>query len=310
MNVERLLRRPRLLRALTSLDLGEFERLLPAFEAAWVEATSGAQVLTTRGTLRRRAYGAGSKGVLPTAADKLLFILFYFKSYPLQEVMGLFFGFSQQQASEWAGRLTPVLNSALGYEKHLPARRAADLESLLRSEPALRELLIDGTERPVRRPRNPEDQKSNYSGKKKRHGKKNIVLSQRRTRRVLFLSPTAPASAHDKKVAAEAGLRFPRGTFLYQDRGFQGYAPPGASVLQPKKKPRKAELSEPWKRLNQLVSQVRVGVEHAIAGVKRCGSSLTLSGACARAWSTRSWQGPADCTTYAARCALRSLTLR
>ncbi len=41
-------------------------------------------------------------------------------------------------------------------------------------------------------------------------------------------------------------------------------------MLQPKKKPRKAELSEPWKRLNALVSQVRVGVEHAIAGVKRC----------------------------------------
>lgn len=222
MNVERILRRPRLLRATTSLDLAEFERLLPAFEAAWMEASRGAQVLTKRGTVRQRAYGAGSKGVLPTAADKLLFILFYFKSYPLQEVMGLFFGFSQQQASAWAGRLTPVLNSALGYEKHLPARRAADLESLLRAEPALREVLIDGAERPVRRPKNPDEQKRNYSGKKKRHGKKNIVVSQRRTRRVLFLSPTAPASAHDKKVADRGWPAFSQGHLSLPGHGLPG----------------------------------------------------------------------------------------
>ena len=139
MDVERILRRPRLLRATTSLDLSEFERLLPAFEATWTQATQGQGILTSRGTTRQRAYGAGSKGVLPTAADKLLFILFYFKCYPLQEVMGMFFGFSQQQASEWAGRLTPLLNAALGYEKQLPARRAMNLESVLREEPLLRE---------------------------------------------------------------------------------------------------------------------------------------------------------------------------
>ena len=50
----------------------------------------------------------------------------------------------------------------------------------------------------------------------------------------------------------------------------QGYAPPGAFIFQPKKKPRKAELSPERKLLNKAISQVRVGVEHAIAGVKRC----------------------------------------
>lgn len=270
MNVERLLRRPRLLRAVTSLDPGEFEGLLVGFEAAWRQAVSGAQAPTTRGGVRPRAYGAGSKGVLPRTADKLLFILFYFKSYPIQEVMGLFFGFSQQQASEWVGRLTPALNQALGYEKQLPARRAADLEKLLAEEPALREVLIDGTERPVRRPQDADRQKQDYSGKKKRHGKKNVVVSARHTRRLLFLSPTRPASEHDKKASDEAALRFPEGTFLYQDTGFQGYAPPGVFVLQPKKKPRGGELSPERKRLNQMISRVRVGVERAIAGIKRC----------------------------------------
>jgi hypothetical protein len=54
--------------------------------------------------------------VLLTAADKLLFILFYYKLYPIQEVQGFFFGFGKAQANEypighrWIQRLTPVVN--------------------------------------------------------------------------------------------------------------------------------------------------------------------------------------------------------
>jgi len=36
-----------------------------------------------------------------------------------------------------------------------------------------------------------------------------------------------------------------------------------------RKKPRKAELTDAEKQTNQRISQVRVRVEHAIAGVKR-----------------------------------------
>ena len=40
------------------------------------------------GLPRQRAFGAGGEtSKLPTAAAKLLFILFYFKCYPLQEVL-------------------------------------------------------------------------------------------------------------------------------------------------------------------------------------------------------------------------------
>jgi hypothetical protein len=49
--------------------------------------------------------------------DKLLFILFYFKFYPIQAVLGYFFGLSQAQANEGIHRLTPVLHTALGYRK-------------------------------------------------------------------------------------------------------------------------------------------------------------------------------------------------
>jgi N12 class adenine-specific DNA methylase len=65
-------------------------------------------------------------------------------------------------------------------------------------------------------------------------------------------------------------LSFPPDSLLLKDTGFQGYEPPGARTLQPAKKRPKRELY-PWqKAINKVISKVRVGVEHAICGVKRC----------------------------------------
>ena len=165
-----VLRKPRLLRALTSLDAGAFERLLAAFETAWQERRAGS---THHGQTCQRQPGGGHKGTLVTAREKLFFVLFYFKCYPLQEVMALFSGLSQPRVSHWVGKLTPLVNAALGSELLLPARKPADLAKLLAQVPAVL-LLIDGSERPVRRPKNPDDQKGDYSGKKKSHRKKNL----------------------------------------------------------------------------------------------------------------------------------------
>jgi hypothetical protein len=82
--------------------------------------------------------------------DKLLFILVYFKTYPLQEVQATLFGMSQGQANEWIHRLSEVLQAALGEQLHLPAREAASLESLL-AECESHSFVIDGTERPTQR---------------------------------------------------------------------------------------------------------------------------------------------------------------
>ncbi|MBE7158005.1 MAG: transposase family protein [Rhodospirillales bacterium] len=97
MDMERVFAKPKLLRALTSLEAGEFERLLGLFKAqhalAWQRRTWDGQ--------RWRSPGAGNLGALPTSRAKLLFILFYFKCHPLQEVAAFLFGMSQPQVSVW-----------------------------------------------------------------------------------------------------------------------------------------------------------------------------------------------------------------
>ena len=128
--------------------------------------------------------------------------------------------------------------------------------------------LIDGTERPIRRPKDSQRRREDYSGKKKRHTKKNIVITDKARGNVVGLGPTHAGSRHDKACADDDGYVFPEGSTLYKDSGFQGYEPEGVNTHQPKKKPRGKELTPEEKESNRLISRVRVKVEHSIGGVK------------------------------------------
>lgn len=263
MNYAELKDRSRLLRSLTGLNPKEFEALLPSFEAAWVKYVEE----TFENKPRKRARGAGRKAELSVIEDKLLFILVYFRQYPTQEVQGYLFNLRQAQANEWIHRLSGLLNQALGEVQQLPERQPAKLSEVLAACPELM-FMIDGTERPINRPKNKDKQKTYYSGKKKSHTVKNNVITER-SGKVLYLSGTYEGKKHDKKIADEEGYRFPRGSKLLQDIGFQGYKPDGVTVLQPKKKPRGGELTPEDKVINRAISSIRVEVEHHIGGVKR-----------------------------------------
>jgi hypothetical protein len=64
-----------------------------------------------------------------------------------------------------------------------------------------------------------------YSGKKKAHSDKNVVIAHRRTKRVGYLSQTYAGKTHDKKVADTESVKYPRGSKLHKDTAFQGYEP-------------------------------------------------------------------------------------
>jgi hypothetical protein len=262
---DRLKHQPRVLTHLTGLTLPAFEELLPAFQLALQQAQQ--QRESQRPAPRQRKPGAGRKPVLAEAPQQLLFILLYFRVYPTQETLAFLFGFSQGQASYWIHQLAPCLQQALGEKQELPARQPCSLLQVLSDCPEL-EFLIDGTERPIRRPQDKDRQKENYSGKRKRHTRKNILVTEKRTAKVKGLGQTQPGSRHDKKAADEERFDYPAGSVLWKDTGFQGYEPPGVQTRQPKKKPRKQPLSEEDKASNREISQERIGVEHSIGGVK------------------------------------------
>jgi Helix-turn-helix of DDE superfamily endonuclease/DDE superfamily endonuclease len=234
-NYKTLSSQPRPFLALTGLTTAEFRDLLPAFERAYDRTCPMDRTAT--GQRRQRFFGGGRHAVLSAAADKLLFVLVYLKTYPLQAVLGQLFGLGTSQANYWLHHLLPVLRWALDDLGALPERDG----SRLRGQPCEpRLVIIDATERRRQRPEGAGKQALHYSGKKKAHTDKNVLVVRAADRRVLYLGRTYPGSAHEKRIADVAGLTYPPGTTLHKDAGFQGYEPPGVETCQAKKKAARA----------------------------------------------------------------------
>src|SRR5262249_28942161 len=128
--------------AMTGLTLAEFQDLLPAFEAAYDRAYPPDR--TADGRPRQRWPGAGRHSILARAEDKLLFVLVYLKTYPLQVVLGQLCGISTSQANYWLRHLLPVLRAALDELGLAPERDGAWLACRLGGPGTVS---IDGTER-------------------------------------------------------------------------------------------------------------------------------------------------------------------
>jgi len=278
---ENLKDKPEAFLAFTGLNVAEFQILLEAFTVAWENYV---QQNSLPANIRQRDYGGGRKARLETFQEKLLFILVYFKTYPLQEVLAFHFDMSQSQACEWVHVLSEVLKLSLSELGHNPERDPhkvkAQLESYMdesggteaKPESSIKkdDFGIDGTERRRQRPKDGEEQKRLYSGKKKTHTVKNNVIVTLEKRRVEYLGGTWEGKKHDKSICDEEGHEFPEGSTLYKDTGFQGYEPSGVDTRQPKKKPRGGELTAEEKEQNSLISKIRIIVEHVLCGVKRC----------------------------------------
>jgi Helix-turn-helix of DDE superfamily endonuclease len=177
LSYDRLKNNPCVLRALTSLHPEAFDTLLIPFEQAWQAYVS---THFRDNASRKRRYGGGRQPRLGTLADNLLFILFSFKVYPLQEVIAQVFGMSQGRANEWIHTLSPLLENALGAAHCFPERNPQHLEQVLALCGSV-DFTIDGTERPVHRPTAPVEQQEQDSGKKKTHGKKQSHRRRRST---------------------------------------------------------------------------------------------------------------------------------
>jgi hypothetical protein len=230
-----LKKKPKELVALTGLARREFEELLPAFAKALKAAEA---TVRPKAIKRRRGPGAGRKPGLQTVEDKLLFVLVYTKTYPLQVVQGKLFVMSQTSASDWIHYLLPVLAAALAALGVMPERDGRKVARHERQQGEARDLIVDGVERRRQRPKNPKIQAIHYSGKKKGHYDKNVIVVNTRSKRVSFLSQTLPGSVHDKTLADYARIRYLKDTTLRSDLGLLGYAPKVQEHLQPKKSPR------------------------------------------------------------------------
>lgn len=221
---------------------------------------------------RVRLPGGGRKPLLATDRQKLFFILFYYKVYPTFRLAQILFCLDKRNCQLWKHRLETILFQALGYELHLPQVKTRLLSQVIAVCPALRQCLVDATERPLRRPQNSHDQAFFYSGKAHSHTVKNQLLVHPSTKRILAVSKTVEGKRHDKKLLQDDGLFLhapPQATIL-GDSGYQGAQTinPLIRFVSPYKKPRRGLLSQAAKTTNRRLASIRVRVEHVFAYLK------------------------------------------
>lgn len=264
LNLERILNQDRLLRAITGLNRKAFEELLASFTDAYAQSRINEQ------QERQRAPGAGRKATLQSMESKLQYILLYCKCYPTFDLLSALFNFDRSCAHEWVHRLLPILETALRHKQVLPVRKLSSIEEFIEQFPDVKEVIVDGTERPIQRPKDPERQKEHYSGKKKRHTRKHITVSTRK-KRVIILTKARPGTVHDKRQLAESEIveAIPDEVSIEGDLGFQGLQNEFVNIQLPHKKPKGKELTEQQKQENREFSRQRVVCEHAHAGMKR-----------------------------------------
>jgi hypothetical protein len=155
----------------------------------------------------------------------------------------------------------------------LPLDITESKETLRERLEKIRKIYIDRTEQSIRRPSDKVEQRANYSGKKKSHTSKVIVISGP-DKKIEAMSGVYVGSTHDFAIFKEEKIEevLPVKCPIYTDTGFEGIDGlcPEARIRKPKKKPKRRKLNGGEKLGNRIISRERVKIEHAtIGGMKK-----------------------------------------
>jgi hypothetical protein len=160
------IRDDRQMKALTGLSHAQFDQLLPVFSTLYQVTQDKIYEAGVASGTRTRKPGGGAKGKLPTMAEKLLFVLSYYKTYPTFDVLGAQFAMARSKAHQSLHKLSPILYDTLVHLELMPYRELGTPEALKAALQGSDRLLIDATERAYRRSQEAAKQREYYRGKK------------------------------------------------------------------------------------------------------------------------------------------------
>jgi hypothetical protein len=266
----KLAKTPSKFQRFTGLTVEEFDQLAADIEPMWKVAER--KRLTSR--TRQRVVGGGGQYKLKCFKDKLLVALMYYRLYVTYELLSWMFRVHVSNLNRLVHRLEPVLAKHLNPQPPTPLkRRIRNWEEFEQAYPELTEVVIDGTEQVTQRPRGQKRQKPYYSKKRRRHKiKTQIVVTK--SGRVLWVSDSVPGGrVHDYSLLKRSRVieRLPSQITKRVDLGYQGIETdyPDHTVVIPKKKPPKQELTKAQKRQNRKKAKRRIVVEHTLAHMKQ-----------------------------------------
>lgn len=107
------------------------------------------------------------KMIFQDSREALFFILYYLKTYPTLQVMGLQFDISDFAVSTYINYLLPFLKAALEAKSALVSRVFASQADFAKTFEGVRDIMIDCTEIPIERSDDENLQSKAFSGKKR-----------------------------------------------------------------------------------------------------------------------------------------------
>ncbi|MEO1179498.1 MAG: transposase family protein [Cyanobacteria bacterium J06636_28] len=213
--------------------------------------------------VRINAPGGGCPPKL-TAAEQVSLCLFYLRHHETFEVLGLHYGVCESTAHElyhqWVVVLRQLLPASWLEEVSGDAHTLEQLQQILTKH----ELLVDSTEQPRERPKDTEEQRACYSGKKKQHTFKNQIIGLETGHDIVDVLVGEPGPRSDQSLLREQQAHFDDDQHYGGDKGYQGVA----RTRTPVKKPRNRELSAEQTQANKEFAQNRIYIEHLIRVIK------------------------------------------
>lgn len=263
---ERAARRSSVFRRLTSMEVEEFQTLVEKLQPEWVQREHE----RLNRADRKRAIGQG-RPYAGSFATMVLLVLVYLRSPCGSALLALLFGIDEGTTRLWRKRITPLLT-----DRFIPhsvvsgrKRRTNDLDEFLREYPGVEDIIGDGTELKIQRPKR--KQGKNYTGKSKRHVKKIVLMVHRKDGLILGRTKIRPGSVHDKRVLEEDPLhrRLNRRSDIRKrmDSAWTGEDPARGWIVNRRGR-RNHPLTDEEKVENRKLSRVRIRVEHAIRRIK------------------------------------------
>jgi hypothetical protein len=264
-----LKKKPRILKGFAGVTAQEFEELEAKAEPLWQEQ----EFKRLDRPDRKRAIGGGQQKTLPFR-EQLLLTLVWLRLYLVLEALGYLFGVDKSTASRYSRSILPVLRqvgeATLGWPEPAKRGHGKRLEQVWQEHPDLF-AYVDATEQQIRRSSHNDQQKEDYSGKKKQHTRKTqIIVNEEGI--VREVSRSTPGSKHDRNHFSDSGAaaKIPKETTVGGDAGYQGIQDdlPDHSVIIPFKKSKLHPLTDEQKLLNQEFARGRIVVENTLCQFK------------------------------------------
>ena len=261
---------PRIFRALTGLDISEFDDLIDDLLPRWEK--SERKRLSRRN--RQRDIGGGRSFDLGVI-NQLLLTVIWLRRYPTQEVLGFLFGVSDTTAGRCIRRWMPLLEQS-GHDTMRPPdprqRHPRTLEDLLNDVPELKAVIIDTFEQRVQRSQDQAEADTYYSGKKKAHTLKSQVAVNLFTGEFIDISESVRGPTADLTLLKDSELlsHLPDEISRMFDLAYVGVSKlcPHAVCWLPRRKPREKLRPPEDGTYNTMIASCRITVEHSIGRLR------------------------------------------